>query len=107
MSGASVTAANFDSEVGSSKIPVLVDFWAEWCMPCKMISPVIDAIAAEYEGKLKVVKVNIDEEAELANQFGIVSIPTLMVFKGGKAVRNKVGALPRQEIEKLFKDLIG
>lgn len=99
MSNASeITAQDFDKEVLQSDIPVLVDFWAEWCGPCKMIAPSIDAIAAEYAGKLKVLKANIDKEPSIASKFGIMSIPTLMVFKDGKAVQQIVGAMPKQAI---------
>lgn len=101
-----LTASNFDAEVMQSSLPVLIDFWAEWCMPCKMIAPLVDQIATQYEGKLKVGKVNVDEESELANRFGIVSIPTLLVIKNGSVVRQRVGALPKHELENLFKDLI-
>ncbi len=101
-----LTTSNFDAEVMQSSLPVLIDFWAEWCMPCKMVAPLVEQIAAQYAGKLKVGKVNVDEESELANQFGIVSIPTLLVMKNGSVVRQRVGALPKHELENLFKDLI-
>ncbi len=93
-----LTEKNFDEEVMSSPIPVLVDFWAEWCGPCKMISPVIDEIAQELTGKLKVAKVNVDEAQELAVKFGIMSIPTLLIFKKGKVVSQIVGAMPKEEL---------
>lgn len=102
--GIELTSKNFESEVEKSTIPVLVDFWAEWCMPCKMVAPHIDEIAKAYAGKLKVGKINVDNEAELAARFNIISIPTLMVFNKGKIVRQQPGALPRQAIEKLFAD---
>ncbi len=101
-----LTSANFEAEVLKSSVPVLIDFWAEWCMPCKMIGPAIDQLAAAYEGKLKVAKVNVDQESDLAGQHNIVSIPTILVYKEGKMVRQKVGAVPKHEIENLFKDLI-
>ncbi|MCX7655937.1 MAG: thioredoxin [Treponemataceae bacterium] len=101
-----LTASNFEAEVLNSSVPVLVDFWAQWCMPCKMIAPLLEQIAEQYAGRLKVGKVNVDEENELAGHYDIVSIPTLMVFKDGEVVRQKVGALPRHEIENLFKDLL-
>lgn len=101
-----LTSANFDTEVMQSTTPVLIDFWAEWCMPCKMVAPLIDQIASQYAGKLKVGKVNVDEESELANRFGIISIPTLLVIKDGQVVRQRVGALPKHELENLFKDLL-
>jgi thioredoxin 1 len=101
-----LTAENFKKEVLESEIPVLVDFWAEWCMPCKMIGPSISQIAETYKDKIKVGKLNVDNEAEIASQYGIISIPTLIIFKDGQAIRQKVGAMPRHEIEKLFSDLI-
>lgn len=101
-----LNSANFDQEVLKSDIPVLVDFWAEWCMPCKMIAPTIAQIAEAYKGRLKVGKLNVDDEGDLASRFGIISIPTLIVFKNGKVERQKVGAMPKHEIEKLFIDLI-
>ncbi len=101
-----VTADNFQSEVLDSPVPVLIDFWAEWCMPCRMIAPSVEQLAASYEGKIKVGMVNVDKESDLASQYGIISIPTLIVFNGGQLVRQKVGALPKHEIENLFKDLV-
>lgn len=101
-----LTSANFETEVIKSSIPVLVDFWAEWCMPCKMIAPAVDQLATDFAGRLKVGKVNVDQENELAGQHNIVSIPTLLVFKDGKVVRQKVGAVPKHELENLIKDLI-
>lgn len=101
-----LTAENFKKEVLESSIPVLVDFWAEWCMPCKMIGPSVAQIAETYKDKIKVGKLNVDDESDIASQYGIISIPTLIVFQGGQVARQKVGAMPRHEIEKLFKDLI-
>ncbi len=89
---------NFELEVMQSPIPVLVDFWAEWCGPCKMISPIIDEIAEELSGKLKVAKVNVDDAQELAVKFGIMSIPTLLLFKKGKVVSQIVGAMPKEQL---------
>lgn len=85
------TDANFDSEVLSSSQPVLVDFWAEWCMPCRSLSPIIDAIATEHAGKVKVGKVDIDSNREISMKYGITAIPTIMIFKDGKPVRTFVG----------------
>jgi thioredoxin 1 len=100
-----LTSENFEKEVISSELPVLVDFWAPWCMPCKMIAPSVEQIAEAYEGKVKVGTVDIDAEENLATRFGIVSIPTLLVFKNGEICRQQAGALPRHEIEALLKDL--
>ncbi|MGB9686514.1 MAG: thioredoxin [Rectinema subterraneum] len=101
-----LTSENFKKEVLESKIPVLVDFWAEWCMPCIMIAPSVAQIAESYKDRIKVGKLNVDEQSDLASQYGIISIPTLIVFKDGQVARQKVGAMPRHEIEKLFLDLI-
>ncbi len=94
-----LTKENFDSEVMKSTVPVLVDFWAEWCGPCKMIAPVLDEIAAEYLGKAKVGKVNVDEQAELAQNFRVSSIPMLLVIKNGQVVDQFVGARPKSEFK--------
>jgi thioredoxin 1 len=90
-----VTTQNFDSEVLQSSVPVLVDFWAAWCGPCRTVAPTVDEIAGEYAGKLKVVKVDTDENQDIAIKFQVMSIPTLMVFKDGKMVERVVGALPK------------
>ncbi len=89
---------NFDTEVTKSTLPVLVDFWAEWCGPCKMMSPIIDQVAAELQGKLKVGKVNVDDAQDLAAQFNIMSIPTMIVFKDGKPVNLVVGAMSKDQL---------
>ena len=98
-----ITSENFEAEVLNSEIPVLVDFWATWCGPCRMIAPALSQIAEEQAGKIKVGKVNVDEEMALAAQFGIVSIPTLMVFKNGVLVNKALGAMPKEQIEALLK----
>ncbi|MCF6334839.1 MAG: thioredoxin [Spirochaetales bacterium] len=101
-----VTKDNFEAEVIKSDIPVIIDFWAEWCVPCKMIGPVLAEISDEYKGKLKVAKVNVDEAGELASEYSIVSIPTLLLFNKGEVVKQQVGAVSRQVIEEMFKDLV-
>ncbi len=98
MGALNLDAVNFESEVLKSSIPVLVDFWAEWCGPCKMISPIIDQLAVELAGKIKMTKVNVDDQPELAGQFNVMSIPTLLVFKGGKPIDQIVGAMPKDRL---------
>jgi thioredoxin 1 len=92
------TTANFQSEVLSSSLPVLVDFWATWCAPCRMIAPVVAEIANDYAGKLKVAKLNVDDNQEIAARYGVMSIPTLALFKGGVVVDQVVGAVPKRAI---------
>jgi len=96
------TDSNWSNEVEKSTTPVVVDFWAPWCGPCRMVSPVIEKLAAKYSGKVKVVKVNVDDNQELAMKFNIMSIPTIMVFKEGKAVDQAIGAAPSEFYEKLL-----
>ena len=93
-----VSTADFQTKVLDSEIPVLVDFWAPWCGPCKAIGPSVEQIAAEYAGKAKVYKVDVDQEADISSQYGVMIIPALFVFKGGKVVDKKVGALPKPQI---------
>ncbi len=93
-----LTSAEFDGEVLKSETPVLVDFWAPWCGPCRMMAPVVDAVAAKYEGRVKVCKVNVDEAGDIAGKFGIRSIPTLIIFKGGQQADTVVGAVPEAEL---------
>ncbi|MGB9667282.1 MAG: thioredoxin [Candidatus Cryosericum sp.] len=92
------TTANFQTEVLSSQVPVLVDFWAVWCAPCRMVAPVVAEIAKDYAGKLKVARLNVDENQEIAARYGIMSIPTLALFKGGVVVDQVIGAVPKRTI---------
>lgn len=103
MSVLTITSKNFEQEVSKSEIPVLLDFWASWCGPCKMVSPIVDQIAQEVEGKAKVGKINVDEEQELASAFNIMSIPTLVVIKNGKLVNQAVGVRSKSEILEMIK----
>ncbi len=95
MSASQVTDSTFKQEVLENEAPVLVDFWAPWCGPCRMVAPVVDEISEQYDGQVKVVKVNTDENPSVASQYGIRSIPTLMIFKGGQRVDMVVGAVPK------------
>ena len=100
MAALHLTKENFEQEVEKSTIPVLVDFWAEWCGPCRVVGPIVDQLSEELKGKLKVAKINVDDNQELAAQFNVMSIPTLIVFKGGKAVDQLVGAMPKDQLLK-------
>ena len=101
-----VTRANFDAEVMKSAVPVVADFWAEWCGPCKMIAPVLKELAQVYKDKIKIAKIDVDAEGELAQQFNIVSIPTILVFSKGQVVKQQIGAVPRPTLEKMIKEVL-
>ena len=103
MAELTLTGQNFEQEVLLAKEPVLVDFWATWCGPCRMLAPVIEEIANEYAGKVKVGKVNVDDERELALEYGVSSIPTVMVFQNGEVKETSVGYRPKEEIEQILK----
>ena len=95
-----VTDSNFDSEVSKSAIPVLVDFWAEWCGPCRLVGPILEELAPAYKGKLKIGKLNVDESQDTPAKFGVMNIPTMIVFKGGKETERIVGAMSKSELQK-------
>ena len=99
MTEINLTTENFDKEVLQAEMPVLVDFYAEWCGPCKMLSPIIDEIAKDYDGKAKICKVNVDEAPELAQKFRVMSVPTVMVFKNGIATETSVGVVGKAKLE--------
>ena len=101
------TDQNFGEEVIKSDLPVLVDFWAPWCQPCKIVGPIVEDLAHEYEGKLKVVKVNVDDNQNVSGSFGIMSIPTLMLFKGGKPAKSMVGAQSKENLKHGIDEVIG
>jgi thioredoxin 1 len=110
MAGANLltlTDSTFDREVLNSDVPVLVDFWAEWCGPCRMMEPTIEAIAADYAGKVKVGKLNVDDNGATAMRFNIRGIPTLLLFKGGKVVDQRVGAVGKSEVQKMLDAHLG
>ena len=93
-----ITKENFEEVVLKNQLPVLVDFWATWCGPCKMIGPIVEEIAEELEGKVAVGKINVDKQPELANRYGVMSIPTLLVFKNGEITNKKIGYMPKEKI---------
>ena len=97
-----ITSENFNKEVMASEIPVLIDFWAEWCTPCKMMSKVVEELEEELKGTIKVGKVNVDEETKLATKYGIMSIPTFMIFKNGEVVQTKIGMQDKEELKRML-----
>jgi thioredoxin 1 len=101
-----VTNENFKTEVLDSDIPVLADFWAEWCVPCKMVGPILEQMAEEYDGKIKIAKINVDEEGELASNYNIVSIPTILLFHNGEVAKQQIGAVPKKVLEELVKEYL-
>lgn len=106
MAEITITKDNFEQEVLQSDIPVLLDFWAAWCGPCKMLSPIVEEIADEYDGKLKVGKVNVDDEMELAMSFKVSSIPLVVIMKNGEVVEKSVGYRAKEDIVELFESII-
>ena len=102
-----LTKENFEGEVIKSEVPYLVDFWASWCGPCQMVAPIIDEIANEFEGKINVGKINVDEQGELASDFAIVSIPTILIFKNGKVIEKVVGVRSFDDFCDIIDNLLG
>lgn len=103
---ADVTDATFQQDVLQSKIPVFVDFWAPWCGPCKIVSPVVEELGKEYEGKVKVVKLNVDENPDTAGMYSVMSIPTLMLFKNGQPVKSMVGAQSKENLKRGIEEVL-
>jgi thioredoxin 1 len=102
-----LTDSNFTDEIKNSTVPVVVDFWAAWCGPCRMIAPIIDELATEYDGKAMIAKVDVDNNQQVAMQYGIRSIPTILMFKGGEQVETIVGAVPKEQIQSKLNALMG
>lgn len=107
MADLTLTDQNFKQEVLDSKTPVLVDFWAEWCQPCRIVSPIVEELAKEYEGKLKVGKVNVDENGHTSQHYGIMSIPSLLIFKDGQVVKQMIGAQSKDNFKREIDSIIG
>jgi len=101
-----VTSANFKETVLESSLPVLADFWAPWCVPCRMVSPLLDQLAEEHKDKMRVAKINVDEESQLATQFNIVSIPTIILFHQGQVVKQQIGAAPRKVFQEMIQEYL-
>ena len=101
-----ITDATFESEIVKSDIPAILDFWAEWCVPCKMISPLVDEISKEFEGKIKIGKINVDENIEIATNLGVMNIPTLLFFKDGKEAGRVVGVVSKKELIKKIDEIL-
>ena len=102
-----VSDENFKKEVLESKVPCLVDFWAEWCGPCRRVGPVVEELATEFQGRCKIAKLNVDEGSKTASTYGVMSIPTLMFFKDGKVIEQVVGAVAKQELKTKIEEIIG
>ncbi len=101
-----LTTENFEQEVIKSDVPVLVDFWAQWCGPCRILTPLIDELANEFEGKVKICKLNIDEAHDIATRYGVMSIPTVMIFNNGQVVGESVGVVPKEKLVSMFSSFI-
>ena len=101
-----LNSENFEQEVLKSDLPVIIDFWAEWCGPCRMLTPTIEALATEYQGKVKVCKLNVDEANDIAAKYQVMSIPTIIVFNKGKIVKQIVGVVPKEKLEEAVKPYI-
>ena len=106
MANVAITDKNFKKDVLENKLPVVVDFWAPWCMPCRMVTPIIEQLSEEYKGKVVVGEMNVDENTETASQFGIMSIPTVMVFKNGKPVKSLIGAQRKDNYKKMIEEAL-
>ncbi len=104
---ADITDKNFEQEVLKSTIPTLVDFWAPWCAPCRIVGPIVEELGKEYEGKVKVVKLNVDDNPQTASEYSVMSIPTLMIFKAGKPVKTMIGAQGKEALKKGIEEILG